>query len=274
MAQHMDRQMMQIMDETSMDETAVVVMQPEVFVANAQVMANSTAVAAYFEKRHDHVLRTIDEIIGDLPKPGEVFHETSYVARNNATYRSYNMTRDGFMLLVMTFSGERAFKHKLRWIEEFNRMEAELRKAAVAVVPQKKLPSGVALMAIDRALERMLGRWELSQSSEQALAKSLYSSVGIDLPDPVVTVSAPHTTSAIAKSLGVNASTLGKMATSAKLKDSPANGQRRLTTAPNGKQVEQFCWTDAGRDRLIDIYNAKLSLAEMIAGITSDTETD
>jgi hypothetical protein len=42
----------------------------------------------------------------------------------------YNITRDGFTLLAMGFTGKAAMQFKLAYIEAFNRMEAELSQPA------------------------------------------------------------------------------------------------------------------------------------------------
>lgn len=111
--------------------------QPVVFIRDGEVFANSKDVAALFEKRHDNVIRDITVLIGQEPSLGRrefaeggvlKFEETPYVdPQNGQTYRSYNMTRDGFTLLAMGFTGSKALKWKLRYIEAFNVMEAELR---------------------------------------------------------------------------------------------------------------------------------------------------
>ena len=45
------------------------------------------------------------------------------------------MTRDGFTLLVMGFTGEKALQLKLRYIEQFNAMEAERKARLVVTTP-------------------------------------------------------------------------------------------------------------------------------------------
>jgi phage regulator Rha-like protein len=44
------------------------------------------------------------------------------------------MTRDGFTLLVMGFTGKKAMEFKERYIEAFNNMEMELKKRAPATI--------------------------------------------------------------------------------------------------------------------------------------------
>lgn len=105
---------------------------PIVFTKDGEVFANSRDVAAFFGKQHGHVLRDIDNLIASEPQLGlSNFGETPYVDNSNGqTYRAYNMDRDGFTLLAMGFTGGKALKWKLRYIEAFNAMEAEIRRIA------------------------------------------------------------------------------------------------------------------------------------------------
>lgn len=99
---------------------------------NKQVVTDSRNVAEHFGKRHDHVLRDIENLIGGLPKNGdtpEMFHLDSYInEQNGQSYPIYLMNRDGFSLLVMGFTGKKALEWKLKYIEAFNAMEAWLKK--------------------------------------------------------------------------------------------------------------------------------------------------
>lgn len=103
---------------------------PIVFAKDGEVFANSRDVAAYFGKRHDNVMTAISTLIASEPRLGLLnFKETPYVEPSNGqTYRSYDMDRDGFVLLAMGFTGKKALKWKLKYIEAFNNMEAQLRQ--------------------------------------------------------------------------------------------------------------------------------------------------
>jgi len=105
---------------------------PVVFAKDGEVFASSRDVAAFFGKEHRNVLRDIDLLITQEQKLGLLnFEQTPYVEPSTGqTYRSYNMDRDGFTLLAMGFTGGKALKWKLRYIEAFNAMEAELRRIA------------------------------------------------------------------------------------------------------------------------------------------------
>ena len=106
---------------------------PIVFERNGVVFASSRDVAAYFGKRHDHVLRDIDQAIENLSSPdlgSQWFRATeAFDAGANRIVRSYDMTRDGFAMLVMGYTGSKAMAFKVAYIQRFNEMEAALKSA-------------------------------------------------------------------------------------------------------------------------------------------------
>lgn len=131
--------------------------QPVVFAKDGEVFANSRDVAAFFGKEHRNVLRDIDNLIASAPELGlRNFEQTPYVEPSTGqTYRMFEMDRDGFTLLAMGFTGTKALKWKLRYIEAFNALEAECRRIA---------SSGAAIDLNDPAQLRNL----LLNYSEQA----------------------------------------------------------------------------------------------------------
>ena len=101
-----------------------------VFVENNQVLTDSRKVAEYFEKRHDHVIRDIERCKGDLPKNGGVENaiiKSAYVDAKGESRPMYLLNRDGFMFVVMGFTGEKAAHLKWSYIQAFNAMEAKLK---------------------------------------------------------------------------------------------------------------------------------------------------
>lgn len=89
-----------------------------------QLTTTSLKVAEVFGKRHDHVLRDIEQLIskdlGGVPK----FGETPYIhPQNGQTYRIFEMNQDGFALLVMGFTGDRALEFKIKFLKAFNGMK-------------------------------------------------------------------------------------------------------------------------------------------------------
>ncbi|HEV7264494.1 MAG TPA: Rha family transcriptional regulator [Falsiroseomonas sp.] len=110
--------------------------EPIVFAADGKALANSRDVAAYFGKPHRSVLRAIRDLLRAEPKPDRhSFVQIDGVDRRGRRQPSYDMNRDGFVLLAMGFTGTRARSFKLSYIEAFNRMEAALRDPRIPIAP-------------------------------------------------------------------------------------------------------------------------------------------
>lgn len=92
---------------------------------NGQLSTTSVKVAEAFEKRHDHVLRDIDNLLSHDIKGGlALFGETSYVhPQNGQTYRCFEMNEHAFILLVMGYTGGRAIELKVKYMAAFNKMK-------------------------------------------------------------------------------------------------------------------------------------------------------
>lgn len=91
-----------------------------------QVVVASRKVAEHFEKLHKHVLDSIREILSAENSADKFFKEVSYIYKGRRL-PEYIMTRDGFSLLAMGFTGSKALQWKLKYIEAFNRMEEALK---------------------------------------------------------------------------------------------------------------------------------------------------
>lgn len=100
---------------------------------DGELVVTSRQVAVDFDKRHSDVIEKIEELIKTENSVMTMFIESSYKAGTGKSYKEYLITRDGFSLLVMGFTGSRALQWKLKYIEAFNKMEQALKK------PQKQL---------------------------------------------------------------------------------------------------------------------------------------
>lgn len=101
-------------------------------VADSGVFATSLSVAAVFEKRHDNIISQIRALPNDKFRYLN-FKETERTAKFGVAVRSepyYKITRDGFSLLVMGFTGEKAYRWKIEFIAAFNKMEAMIRNVS------------------------------------------------------------------------------------------------------------------------------------------------
>lgn len=124
----------------------------------------SLIVAEHFGKAHKNVLQAIDnlEIPSDFCRrnfqPTEISRPSPLNGAPIRT-RAITMTRDGFALVVMGFTGRKAMEWKIRFLEAFNAMEAELRgRAQPANQPLRiaaPLPSPNT-----RALENSRAHWQ------------------------------------------------------------------------------------------------------------------
>ncbi|MCE3040490.1 Rha family transcriptional regulator [Helicobacter anatolicus] len=90
------------------------------------IFTNSLFIAKVFEKNHRDVLKNIKNLCDDEFKTLN-FKESFYLNSQNKKQPCYNLTRDGFSLLVMGFTGEKAYKFKIEFIKAFNEMEKRLK---------------------------------------------------------------------------------------------------------------------------------------------------
>ena len=96
---------------------------------------DSLYVAEYFEKNHKEVLRDIRNIAAPNSGLSKEFAERnfalgSYKDKQNQKRPCYYLTRDGFTILVMGYTGKKALRFKELYIRRFNEME-ELIKSLV-----------------------------------------------------------------------------------------------------------------------------------------------
>lgn len=127
------------MDQQPATEITV---SPAFSIIKGVATVTSLDVARHFEKAHQHVLRDIRELLEEVPTDWGLsnFGHTHHInPQNGQQYPLYNITRDGFSMLAFGFTGARAVKFKLIYIEEFNRMEAQLKGGGAAKVDAEVL---------------------------------------------------------------------------------------------------------------------------------------
>lgn len=106
-----------------------------VAVENEHAVTTSLRVAEVFSKQHKDVLKAVKSL-----DCSEEFRERNF-ALSKIDYQNgnikkqlpmYYITRDGFMFLVMGFTGKTAAKWKEAYIKAFNEMEAKIRAEQMA----------------------------------------------------------------------------------------------------------------------------------------------
>ncbi|WP_146756162.1 Rha family transcriptional regulator, partial [Shigella sonnei] len=123
---------------------------PKVFFKDGRLVTTSQAVADYFDKQHKHVLAKIDTLDCSPEFTSANFSaDVQTVEIGNGAEREsrcYLITKDGFMFLVMGFTGKKAARLKEAYIEKFNAMEEELHKRPPAAQNSPAPNNGCALL--------------------------------------------------------------------------------------------------------------------------------
>ena len=112
-------------------------------------VCTSLDVAETFGKEHKNVLKDIREMDCSEEFGRLNFELSSYLNSQNKRQPMYYMTRDGFTMLVMGYTGEKAMKFKEAYIRQFNAMEK------VLIGKMKEREKGIAVrQALTNALQQ------------------------------------------------------------------------------------------------------------------------
>ena len=162
---------------------------PTLAVVNGTPTTTSTDVARHFGKQHQEVLRRIRNLLEELPDGAcRNFAEGVYTLpeTGDQQHKMYRLTRDGFALLAMGFTGKRALQFKLAYIEAFNRMEEQLSQA-----PAQMASPPAAPVAQPRATPEMLDKVDLSVELPQLMPRLLFAALMAD-PQPLLGAKLPQ----------------------------------------------------------------------------------
>jgi len=125
---------------------------PTLTIHDQRVTTTSLAVARHFGKKHKNIIQAIERL--DIPADFNRlnFQPVKYSDEKGQERPMYILTRDGFTLLAMGFTGRAAMIWKIRYLEAFNRLEARLHGAA----ERPSLPVPAAdLAALLKTLDRL-----------------------------------------------------------------------------------------------------------------------
>ncbi|RUP23443.1 MAG: hypothetical protein EKK45_29855 [Curvibacter sp.] len=96
-----------------------------------RLVTDTRRVAKHFGKQHKNVLRSIDlmrassvEEIAEFWRLN--FEPRDFVDERGKSYRAFQMTKDGFLELAMSFTGEPARLVRIRFISAFNALARRL----------------------------------------------------------------------------------------------------------------------------------------------------
>lgn len=171
---------------------------------NHQPVTTSVKIAEVFGKEHRNVIRAINNIIGDLRNledSGQLnfqpmsaydsnqlknepvnFYLDGYTDAKGEKRKQYIVTRDGFTLLAMGFTGKKALEFKIQYIAAFNAMEQVLKSQAPAPLDAKAVGGIVkncCAVAVREELEKaatdMIYADKFKQLAKSAAGDVIYS---------------------------------------------------------------------------------------------------
>jgi len=95
---------------------------------HGEPFTTSRAVAERFGKKHKNVLRTIEQLLKNMPDTEFNrlnFEPIKFTDTRNRIQTEYRLSHDGFALLAMRFTGKDAMAWQIAFITAFNQLEAE-----------------------------------------------------------------------------------------------------------------------------------------------------
>lgn len=238
----------------------------------------SMQVAENFGKRHSDVLEAIENMKTENSVLKNMFIESTYkVEGNNKTYKCYDLTRDGFSLLVMGFTGKKALEWKLKYIEAFNLMEAKLKKGfteleQMKIKAQYERATAMRMNAENRRLKILLSNPNWKSLSDVALQtmgiKAVETVTGQDLSQLLPKCERLYSATEVAKILGVNykngkpgANIIGSKAKQLDLQSKEKNnpyGVWAMDKAPHSsREVVSFRYNAKGVQALAEAFGVK-----------------
>ena len=214
-------------------------------VRNGKAVVSSRDIARVFEKEHKHVMRDVRGIIGNDPSWGQ--------SNFGQTYYEYLITRDGFTLLVMGYTGEKAMQFKKAYIAAFNEMERRL-------TPRNYKEALLALVAAEEQREALESQNKILQLTA---AKYEGQTDTVEL----------YKIGEIAEELGTTAVTLNRFLRDCHVQYKPNGSQTwrlyadyigenlalpRIVKLDNGYEMPMLLWTTKGRDFIFDLAEREM----------------
>ena len=221
---------------------------------DGKAVVSSRDIARVFEKEHRRVLQDVRTIAeNDLVWGLHNFVQSAYTNEQNKSQPEYLITRDGFTLLVMGYTGEKAMRFKKAYIAAFNEMESRFaprnyKEALLALVAAEEKKE--ALEVQNKVLQLTADKYE-GQTDTVGLYKA----------------------GEIAKELGISAKRLNDFLHNCRVQYRP-NGSNtwqlytdyakdhiaatQLVRLENGYDMPMLLWTPKGRDFIFDLAEREM----------------
>ena len=230
-----------------------------VSINNNQVVVSSRQVADNFGKQHKDVLESIRGILAAENSATKFFYESTFTNRGKQ-YPEYLMNRDGFSLLVMGFTGEKALEWKLKYINAFNAMEQELRNKELEKPKQASERDKAMLLnaqsrqaALFMKLSERSSIPEFKRIMEAYAANSLAGKEIVSLPEAKEKT---YSATDIGNMLGVSKNKIGVLANANGMK-CDKYGKLFYDKSPySGKEIETFRYYECAIDKFKELLDS------------------
>lgn len=146
---------------------------------DGKAVTTSLKIAEVFGKDHANVLKAIRNIEAPVDFAAVNFNGGSYKDANNQDRPMYFVTRDGFTLLAMGFTGKAAMQFKVAYIEAFNAMERTIRESAAGNLPSSEVMMATLYNEMERRIKAESERDEYRRNLHRIAIAS-----GLDFGEP------------------------------------------------------------------------------------------
>lgn len=224
---------------------------------NGKIVVSSRDVALVFEKEHDKVLRDIASLNCSSEFSTANFGESEYVNDRGRTYKEYLLTRDGFTLLAMGYTGDKAMRFKEAYISAFNEMERRL--VNPLSIPDLVNNPQLLMQLVTKHIETQKENKRLQLTAAKYEGQT--DTVGL------------YKIGEIAEQLGISARRLNEFLKDCRIQYKP-NGSPtwrlyseyigenialpRIVTLENGYDLPILLWTAKGRDFIFDLAEREM----------------
>lgn len=155
-------------------------------IKDRKTVTNSELVAKVFGKLHKNVLRDIREILeaGDDEFNRLNFELAEYIDKQGKKRAMFEMTKDGFMLLVMGYKTKKAMAIKISYIKAFNYMAKQISHSGLTLLDQYY--QAIGEYKADKQFASLCGKglsqWKDKKPVLEATLRIIENKIQIELP--------------------------------------------------------------------------------------------
>ena len=149
-----------------------------------KIVTDTLTIARVFGKRHTEVLRAIKNL--DLPNEfnRRNFASVDYLDKKGEKRPMYEVTKNGFMFLVMGFNGQKADRLKVAFIEAFDYLLTQANKTGYQLLQEYQQ------LCLNKRMEeefasycgKGLNRWKGKKPVLEATLRIIEDKIQIELP--------------------------------------------------------------------------------------------